>query len=156
MLSLSPRRNHRTHKPVLPDGVAFACIIKARLPDLWISRLLLRSLSLRPGCLLTALATALSTGSRRSIALPPAVQATRLWALVMVGLLSYWMYQPCLDARDAPPRKIRNGVHDLVSELHRVWRWGVRYSPFGAGGWLVSRPIEAASGSPAVASGPWN
>ena len=99
MPSLTPRRNYRTHKPVLPDGVAFACIIKARLPDLWISRLLLRSLSLRPGCLLTALATALSTGSRRSIALPPAVRATRLWAFVMMGLSSHRMHLPFLDAR---------------------------------------------------------
>ena len=44
-----------------------------------------------------------------------------------------------------PPRKVGNGVHDQVSRSPWVWRRGVRYSPFGAGVWLVSRPIVAAS-----------
>ena len=57
---------------------------------------------------------------------------------------------------EAPSRKLGNGVHDLGSRLPWVWRRGVRLSPFGAGVWLVSRPIVAASGSPAVVSGPWN
>jgi len=99
MPSLSPRRNFRAHVPVLPDSAAFAWQSRARLPDLLFSRLPLRSLSLRPGCLLAVLATASSTGFRRSIARPPAVRATRLSAFVMVGLLSNWMHLPCLDAR---------------------------------------------------------
>ena len=98
MLSLSPRRNRRAHLLILPNGAAFAHLKGARLPDLLFSRLPLRSLSLRPGGLLTALETALSTGFKRLIALALAVQATRLSAFVMVGLL-FLLDAPALSGR---------------------------------------------------------
>jgi hypothetical protein len=100
MPSLSPRRNFRAHVPVLPECTAFASNLRARLPVSYVTRLPSRSLSLRPGCLLTVPETALSTGSKQPIARPPAVQATRLSAFVMVGLFSNWMHLPCLDAQN--------------------------------------------------------
>ncbi len=113
MPSLTPRRNRRVHSPILHDDAAFTHPIRVRLPGFHLTRLPLRSLSLRPGGLLTALITALSTGFKRSIALALAVQATRLLALVMVCLLPYWMHLPCLDAH-------RKGGHDhFVSNNRR-------------------------------------
>jgi len=173
MPSLSPRRNHWAHMPVLPADIAFAPASGARLPGSYVSRLSLRSLSLRPGCLLTVLATALSTGSRQSITLPPAVRATRLRALVMVGLLSYRMYLPCLDARDGHiksegkrgPRPGSGIIMSLMAGRAMKPLWGrsssgiwflkplrgteigrrqVAGKPLrGHGARLVSRPIEA-------------
>ena len=86
-MSLSYRKNCKAHLPFVKNNAFFADVRKARLPDAGVSGLQLRSLSLRPGGLLTVLETALSMGFRRSITLPPAIQATRLRAFVMVGLL---------------------------------------------------------------------
>ena len=173
MPSLSPRRNLRAHMPILPDDIAFASLSEARLPESCITRLPLRSLSLRPGCLLTVPETALSTGFRRSITLPPAVRATRLRALVMVGLLSYRMYLPCLDARWGPIRPRREtGSTSWFRDCHEVswpqvaggplrakehgWRQVAGGPLRGKAIYRSAAPSSPLRGSPAVGSWPWN
>jgi len=155
MPSLSPRRNHWAHMPVLPADIAFAPASGARLPGSYVSRLSLRSLSLRPGCLLTVLATALSTGSRQSITLPPAVRATRLRALVMVGLLSYRMYLPCLDARGWHSKSRREtGSTTWARNCHGDGGVKSPASPYGAKRFTGQPSHRSPSGSPAVGSRP--
>jgi hypothetical protein len=85
--SLPPRRT---------GGAASARLRRSLLPSrghdtlglrsLAFSRLPLRSLTLRPGTLLTILPMASSMGSRGSVSLRPAIQATGRLALVPVGL----------------------------------------------------------------------
>ena len=93
--SACPRHRAVAHTP--PEGsrcisqaatlpAAFALWTGARPPELGFSRLPLRSLTLRPGNSLTILLMAWSMGSRGSVSLRPATQATGRLALVPVGL----------------------------------------------------------------------
>jgi hypothetical protein len=79
------------------------------LRNLAFSRLPLRSLMLRPGNSLTILPMASSMGSRGSVSLRPAIQATGRLALVPVGLsptehVCLWI-APCPSPKPRPADK---------------------------------------------------
>ena len=85
--SLPPRRRDPPRQPAC-DG---PCCLRAvqhglGLRGFALSRLPLRSLTLRPGNSLTILTMALSMGFRASVSLRPAIQATGLLALAPAGL----------------------------------------------------------------------
>ena len=86
--SLPPRRRDPAASARLPRVLLPSCALQTLgLREINVlSRLPLRSLSLRPGNSLTILLMASSMGSRGSVSLPPAIQATGRLALTPAGL----------------------------------------------------------------------
>src|SRR4029453_10795543 len=109
--SCSTCPGHRAAAPTPPEGtVAPASVRRVLLPSRSsqplglrgssVSGLPLRSLSLRPGDSLTLLPRALSMGSRASVSLCPAIQATGLLALAPAGLPPAKHVSITLDTRE--------------------------------------------------------
>ena len=106
--SLSPRRrgvaaSARLRRSLLPSRGQDTLGLRG----LALSRLPLRSLTLRPGHSLTILPMASSMGSRALVSLRPAIQATGRLALVPVGLsptehVCLWI-APCPSSKPRPP-----------------------------------------------------
>src|SRR5262249_9741738 len=110
--SLAPRRrgaaaSARLRRSLLPSRRKHALSLRG----LALSRLPLRSLTLRPGHSLTILLMAWSMGSRGSVSFRPAIQATGRLALVPVGLLPtehvcLWIARPL-----QPEARVHFAVH---------------------------------------------